>query len=170
MTSRNAIPLRTQISRRPRPAETEIGANKRYKGPLDERRATIGRRLRHAREAKGLSQAELGRIVGCSKSHVSQIEGAMGTYSFKIFLAICDALEVDPAFMFAGVPARELGELYARFERSISHVGAEAVDFLSSLGPDELQLFYARAMEAVLYQRSLQQGHIRPPKFPDPTL
>ncbi len=45
---------------------------------LQERRARIGRRLRAAR-AKRLSQAELGRLVECSKSHVSQIESATGT-------------------------------------------------------------------------------------------
>ncbi len=130
---------------------------------LQERREQIGRRLRDARHAKGLSQAQLGRIVGCSKSHLSQIEGATGTYSFKIFLSVCDALEVDPSFIFAGVPVRNLSDLYRKFEKAISTAGAEAIEFLLSLEPCEMQLLCERAVEAVLYQRSLEQGHVRPP-------
>ncbi len=130
---------------------------------LQERREQIGRRLRDARQARGLSQAQLGRIVGCSKSHLSQVEGATGTYSFKIFLSVCDALEVDPSFMFAGVPVRNLDELYRTLEKAISTVGAEAVEFLLSLEPHEMQLVCERAVEAVLYQRSREQGQVQPP-------
>ncbi len=107
---------------------------------LQERRTQIGRRLRGAREARGLSQAKLGGIVGCSKSHVSQIESATGTYSLKIFLALCDALEADPSFVFCGVPALDLDPLYLKFEETITEVGAEAVEFLLSLDPNEVQL------------------------------
>ena len=121
---------------------------------LQERRVHIGRRLRDAREAKALSQATLGQLVGCSKSHVSQIESATGTYSFKIFLAMCDVLKVDPSFAFSGVPVRDLDALHRKFEKTISEIGAEAVDFLLSLEPDEIQLLCARSVEAILYQRS----------------
>ncbi len=121
---------------------------------LQKRRTQIGRRLRDARETKGLSQAELGRLVGCSKSHVSQIESARGTYSFKIFLALCDVLEADPSFVFCGVPVLDLDPLYLRFEKAIAEVGTEAVEFLLSLEPKEIQLVYARAVEAILYRRS----------------
>ncbi len=107
---------------------------------LQERRTQIGRRLRDAREAMGLTQAELSRLVGCSKSHVSQIESATGTYSFKIFLALCDALEADTSFVFSGVPVLDLDPLYLKFEKTISELGAEAVDFLLSLDPNEIQL------------------------------
>ena len=106
---------------------------------LQERRVHIGRRLRDAREAKGLSQAKVGQIAGCSKSHICQIEGGAGTYSFKIFLAVCDALEVDPSFAFSGVPVRDLDALHRKFEKTISEIGSEAVDFLLSLEPDEIQ-------------------------------
>ncbi len=116
---------------------------------FQERRTQIGRRLRDARETKGLSQAELGRLVGCSKSHVSQIESATGTYSLKIFLALCDTLDADPSFVFCGVPVLDLDPLYLRFEKTISEVGAEAAEFLLSLDPDEIQLLYARSAEAI---------------------
>ncbi len=111
---------------------------------LQERRTQIGRRLRDGREAKGLTQAKLSRLVGCSKSHVSQIESATGTYSFKIFLALCDTLNADPSSVFCGVPVLDLDPLYLKFEKTISEVGAEAVEFLLSLDPDEVQLLYAR--------------------------
>ena len=121
---------------------------------LQKRRTQIGRRLRDAREAKALSQATLGQLVGCSKSHVSQIESATGTYSFKIFLALCDALEADTSFVFSGVPVLDLDPLYLKFEKAISEVGTEAVEFLLSLDPNEIQLLVARSVEAILYQRS----------------
>ncbi len=121
---------------------------------LQERRVHIGRRLRDAREAKGLSQAKVGQIVGCSKSHISQVEGAAGTYSLKIFLAMCDALKVNPSFAFSGVPVHDLDVLHRKFEKTISEIGAEAVDFLLSLEPDEIQLLCDRSAEAILYRRS----------------
>ena len=134
---------------------------------IQERRGHIGRRLRDARHAKGLSQAELGRIVGCSKSHLSQLEGATGTYSFKIFLAVCDALDVDPSFIFAGVAVRKLNEPYRKFEQYLSNLGSEGMEFLLSLKPDEIRLLYSRAVEAVLYHRERDSGRIQPPKVRD---
>ena len=128
--------------------------NARRDKRLRERRVHIGRRLRDAREAKGLSQATLGQLAGCSKSHVSQIESATGTYSFKIFLALCDALEADTSFVFSGVPVLDLDPLYLKFEKAISEVGTEAVEFLLSLDPNEIQLLVARSVEAILYQRT----------------
>ncbi len=119
---------------------------------LLERRTQIGRRLRDARKAEGLSQAALGRLVGCSKSHLSQMEGATGTYSFRVFLAVCDALELDPAFVFCGVPAADLDALHLKFEKTIAELGPEAVDFLLSLDPNEIQLLYARSAEAIPYR------------------
>ncbi len=116
---------------------------------LQERRTQIGWRLRDAREAMGLTQAKLSRLVGCSKSHVSQIESATGTYSLKIFLALCDALEADPSFVFWGVPVLDLDALYLRFEKAISEVGAEDVEFLLSLDPNEVELLDARSAEAI---------------------
>ncbi len=116
---------------------------------LQEQRTQIGRRLKDAREAMGLTQAELSGLVGCSKSHVSQIESATGTYSLKIFLAMCDALEADPSFVFCRVPVLDLDPLYLRFEKTISEVGTDDLEFLLSLDPNEVQLLYARSAEAI---------------------
>ncbi len=80
--------------------------------------------------------------MGCSKSHVSQIESATGTYSLKIFLALCDALEADPSFVFCGAPALDLERLYHRFQKTISEVGTDDFEFLLSLDPSEVQLLY----------------------------
>ncbi len=121
---------------------------------FQERRTQIGRRLRVAREAEGLSQAELGRLVGCSKSHVSQIESATGTYSCRVFLAVCDALEVDPSFALCGAATSDLDALHLKVEKAISEVGTEAVEFLLSLDPNEIQLLCDRSAEAILYRRS----------------
>ena len=41
-----------------------------------------------------------------------------------------------------------------KVEKTISELGAEAVDFLLSLDPEEIQLLVARSVEAIRYQRS----------------
>ncbi len=128
---------------------------------LQRRREEIGRRLRDAREAQGMSQEELGRKVGCSKSHISQLESATGSYSFRIFMAVCDALEADPAFIFAEVPVRRLTPLYRKFEKAIATLGEEAIDFLLSLEGEEMHLLCQRAVEAVEYQRSVEEGRAK---------
>ena len=48
----------------------------------------------------------------------------------------------------------DLDPLYLEFEKAIAEVGAETVDFLLSLDPNEIQLLYARSAEAIPHRRS----------------
>jgi transcriptional regulator with XRE-family HTH domain len=64
---------------------------------------TIGDRIRQAREAKGLSAAELARRVGITQSALSQIEDGTTRSPKPVHLfAIADALGVDPRKLALG--------------------------------------------------------------------
>ena len=72
---------------------------------MDLQRATqdIGTRLQEARTAKGLSQAELGRLAGFNKTVVQKIErGTVWHPSVVAELAV--ALDVNPAWLQWGDP------------------------------------------------------------------
>jgi transcriptional regulator with XRE-family HTH domain len=105
-------------------------------------------------------------LIGCAKSHVSQIESATGSPSFKVFLAVCDALHADPALLFAEVPAANLGDMYRRFEKWVATIGAEAMEFLLSLDEGEMKLLCERGVEAIQYNRALQAGRASAPTWP----
>ncbi|MEG1984047.1 MAG: helix-turn-helix transcriptional regulator [Oscillospiraceae bacterium] len=55
----------------------------------------IGRRIRSARLAKGLSQEQLAERVGVGTTHISHIETGNTIASMKIFIAIVDNLDVS---------------------------------------------------------------------------
>ena len=119
---------------------------------LERRRREIGTRFRALREARGLSQTDLAQLADCSKSHICQIENGNGSFSFRFFLAACDALEADPAFVFARVRAASLDDLYAKFESTVATLGRPAMEFLLSLGPAEMRILCERAQEVVAYR------------------
>lgn len=57
--------------------------------------AAIGQRIRQARTAKGLSQADLAEILSVSVPHVSDIERGQTNCSITIFAAIAESLNVS---------------------------------------------------------------------------
>jgi transcriptional regulator with XRE-family HTH domain len=129
-----------------------MGESARTRNGVDHRRREIGGRFRHLREARGLSQAELAERAACSKSHICQIENGTGSFSFRFFLAACDALEADPAFVFARVRGAALDDLYAKFESTVATLGRPAVEFLLSLQPADMRILCERAQEVMAYR------------------
>lgn len=61
----------------------------------------VGSRLAQRRKEKGLSQPELGDIVGITKNHISQFENG-GSVSLEVLLDICDALDITPDYLLFG--------------------------------------------------------------------
>lgn len=59
----------------------------------------IGERLRKARINKGLSQEQLGKIIGVSKVSVCGYESGMRTPSLEILIKIVDALDLNPNYL-----------------------------------------------------------------------
>lgn len=60
----------------------------------------IGKRLKEARERAGLTQEELGRLVGVSGSAITNYEKETSHPREKIMYALFDALDVEPNYLF----------------------------------------------------------------------
>lgn len=67
------------------------------------RMETMGNRIRQLREARKLTQEQLGAEVGVSKSAVSQWEDD-STKNIKLvtFLKLCEVLRTDPPYLIWG--------------------------------------------------------------------
>ena len=78
----------------------DAGRTVAYAGPVME---TMGDRIRQLRNARGYTQEELGRLVGVTKSAVSQWEdGSTKNLKLETFLRVCDALKTDAPFLIWG--------------------------------------------------------------------
>lgn len=57
-------------------------------------------RIREARNASGLTQEQLGKIVGCAKNTISSYESGVNDPSMDMLGRIMQALNVDANYMF----------------------------------------------------------------------
>ena len=64
--------------------------------------------VRHRRSLGGMTQAELGRRIGLSRTSVTNLEQGRHRVSLDKFLRIAEALEVAPEVLLPSVP-RESG-------------------------------------------------------------
>lgn len=55
----------------------------------------IGQRIRTARQEKGITQAELGALVGCSNNHMSHVEIGQTKVSLPMLLKIAWSLDKE---------------------------------------------------------------------------
>jgi len=62
---------------------------------------SLGKVIRRRRLAKGLTQADLSRLVGIVQSHVSAVESATKPPTMKTLERICSALEVRVSELIA---------------------------------------------------------------------
>lgn len=63
----------------------------------------IGRRLKTAREARGLSQAELGAIIGVGQARVADYEAGRTLPSLPRFFALVDGGALEPDTLFSSI-------------------------------------------------------------------
>jgi transcriptional regulator with XRE-family HTH domain len=64
---------------------------------------TMGDRIRQLREARGLTQQQLGALVGVTKSAVSQWEdGSTKNLKLETFLRVCEVLQTDAEYLIWG--------------------------------------------------------------------
>lgn len=87
---------------------------------------SIGRRIKHYRTEKGISQEELGFIVSVNNEHISRIEGGRKNLSLELLILIANALDVS---------ADDL--LTDNLKHSSSPVGTEIHDLLLDCNHDE---------------------------------
>jgi transcriptional regulator with XRE-family HTH domain len=59
----------------------------------------IGRSLQNARTARGLTQAELGTLVGLPQSHISKIERGETDFQWTTFEQVANAVGLSPVLV-----------------------------------------------------------------------
>lgn len=96
----------------------------------------LGERIKELRKAKGLTQAELGQLLGVSASMIGQYENGFRYPKKETLTKIAEALSIDYEDILIGVVSTK--EIAAHFNLSIK----EAEDILSkrSSAPTETQL------------------------------
>jgi transcriptional regulator with XRE-family HTH domain len=107
----------------------------------DEGRGRIGEKLRSVRERRALTLREVAEQAGVSESLVSQIERNRVSPALDTLLAVAEALDLDPEYLFADLKRdREFtvlrsgersaftrpGVLYERFAQPGGNAGIEA--------------------------------------------
>ena len=59
----------------------------------------MGKRIKSARKAKGLTQQKLGDLVGLNEKTISMIESDNALTRLDTLIKICDILEVSPNYL-----------------------------------------------------------------------
>jgi transcriptional regulator with XRE-family HTH domain len=67
-------------------------------------RQTFARNLRLARQAKGVSQAELAHRAGLDRTYVSSLEREVYSPTIDVVERLAKALELDPLVLLRKVP------------------------------------------------------------------
>lgn len=65
--------------------------------------AIIGGNIRFARAKRGLHQSQLAAMLGMSPGTISQIERGIRVVTVNEMIPICEALDVDLAFLLDGL-------------------------------------------------------------------
>lgn len=59
----------------------------------------FGKRISNFQRASDISQKQLAQMINVSNNHLSNIENGKSAPSFFTFLAICQALKVNPSYL-----------------------------------------------------------------------
>lgn len=76
----------------------------------------VGERIREARSARGVSQADLAAAVGVSNSYLSHIEAGRRPVSEQIRLQVAITLGIDPQQLEEGIPSDRKEELRLKLD------------------------------------------------------
>ena len=104
----------------------------------------IGQRIKAVRLERGLSQADLGALVGCSNNHMSHVEVGQTKVSLSMLLKISRALDKDIDFFLLDTP-------YAKRE---SIINTEISDKLKQCDATTL-ITVSRILDALLEQQAM---------------
>lgn len=93
----------------------------------------IGKAIKEVRERKGINQITLSDMVGCTQTHLSQVEGGKKNISIDMTLQVAKALNVPPvSIYFLALDGDDMPEskkwLYAKLRPAIISI----VDTLTS--------------------------------------
>lgn len=129
----------------------------------------IGRRLKEAREAAGLTQEELGRLVGVTGSAITNYEKETSHPKEPVMYALMDALQVEPNFLFqdcvttVGANNAGMRSHLTTKKEAPSDLSEEAVSFAYHY--DMLSPHGRGAVNAILNY----EVQLAPDQFPSPT-
>lgn len=87
---------------------------------------TLAKRLKSAREAKGLGQTELAKLVGITQPSLHQIENGE-TASPRLLKKIADVLNVDPGWLHYGTI------IHPAYEKTPQFTWEQIIDSLKNL-------------------------------------
>lgn len=102
----------------------------------------IGRRIKKLRLEKGLTQADLSDMVGCSNNHLSHIETAQCKVSLGMLLRLSRALEVSLDYFLLDTP----------FAQPEAIINKDIADKLAKCSPATL-VAVSRMIDALLEQQ-----------------
>lgn len=105
----------------------------------------VGQRVKNARLAKGLTQAQLGAIVGCSNNHISHVEVGQTKLSLTMLLRLAQALDQSCDYFLMDTP-------YLRRE---TFIDGELAEKLRKCSPATL-LTINGIVDLLLAQQALQ--------------
>lgn len=83
----------------------------------------IGKKIKELRKKRGLSQRQLGEIVGVSESQISNIESDRKSTSIERQLKIADALGVHVSELYDDEYKANLDDAYIMFSRELKEQG-----------------------------------------------
>ena len=85
----------------------------------------IGRRIKQARERKGIRQEALAEAAGISQNHLSHIENAKSSPSLEVLGRIMVYLEVQPNEIFCETVGTAVPYLWDEAGKKLGDVGME---------------------------------------------
>jgi transcriptional regulator with XRE-family HTH domain len=95
----------------------------------------IGKRIREARELKGLTQKQLGDLVGVTASAITNYENETSHPKEPILYALFQALGKDPNYFFQDCV--EIEKPATDNDDGVSILDAELIKLLRNLSPEE---------------------------------
>jgi transcriptional regulator with XRE-family HTH domain len=80
--------------------------------------AKIGQRLAWARQAQGLTRADLATRAGVDASFIKSIENGLRVPSVFLAMSLCHILEISPQYLLWGILQGVASELSAKLARA----------------------------------------------------
>ena len=89
----------------------------------------IGERLKESRMKKGITQEELGKLIGVTKVSICGYELGTRTPTIDNFILLADVLDVDPNYL-VGRELYSIQETHLPYTRRITLLDASVLDHI----------------------------------------
>lgn len=106
----------------------------------------IGGRIRHTRKVRGLSQTELGNVIGVTFQQIQKYERGTNRVSVSALILIARALDVSPAMLLGGRPIERPNIDWRLLSEGGAHEFMQAMGRIRSQRKRRVVLDLARAL------------------------